>query len=54
MAIIGLGGTGSYILDFIARTHLERIALFDDDKVHVHTIFRIPGIYSARYRRSQG
>jgi len=43
IAIIGLGGTGGYILDFTARTHLERIALFDDDKVHVHTIFRIPG-----------
>jgi hypothetical protein len=43
VAIIGLGGTGSYILDFIARTHLDRIALFDDDKVQVHTIFRIPG-----------
>lgn len=43
VAIIGLGGTGSYILDFIARTHLEKITLFDDDKVHVHTIFRIPG-----------
>jgi hypothetical protein len=43
IAIIGLGGTGSYILDFIVRTHLERITLFDDDKVHVHTIFRMPG-----------
>jgi len=43
VAIIGLGGTGSYILDFLARTHLDQIALFDDDKVHVHTIFRIPG-----------
>jgi hypothetical protein len=43
VAIIGLGGTGSYILDFIARTHLEHIALFDDDIIHVHTIFRIPG-----------
>jgi hypothetical protein len=43
VAIIGLGGTGSYILDFIARTHLEQIALFDDDKVHMHTIFRMPG-----------
>jgi hypothetical protein len=43
VAIIGLGGTGSYILDFIARTHLAQIALFDDDKVHVHTIFRFPG-----------
>ena len=43
VAIIGLGGTGSYILDFISRTHLEQIALFDDDKVHMHTIFRMPG-----------
>lgn len=43
VAIVGLGGTGAYILDFLARTHLERIALFDDDKVHVHTIFRMPG-----------
>ena len=43
VGIVGLGGTGSYILDFLARTHLEQIALFDDDKVHVHTIFRMPG-----------
>jgi len=43
VAIVGLGGTGSYILDLLARTHLEQIALFDDDKVHVHTIFRMPG-----------
>ncbi len=42
-AIIGLGGTGAYILDFVARTHLEEIRLFDDDKVHLHTIFRQPG-----------
>jgi len=43
VAIVGLGGTGSYILDFVSRTHLDQIALFDDDKIHVHTIFRIPG-----------
>jgi molybdopterin/thiamine biosynthesis adenylyltransferase len=43
VAIVGLGGTGSYILDFASRTHLEQIALFDDDKIHVHTMFRIPG-----------
>lgn len=43
VAIVGLGGTGSYILDFIVRTHLERIVLFDSDKVQVHTIFRMPG-----------
>ncbi len=44
VALIGLGGTGSCILDFIARTHLESITLFDDDKVHIHTLFRIPGV----------
>jgi hypothetical protein len=43
VAIIGLGGTGSYILDFVSRTHLAEIALFDDDTVHVHTLFRFPG-----------
>lgn len=43
IAIVGLGGTGSYILDLVTRTHLELIVLFDDDKVHVHTIFRMPG-----------
>lgn len=44
VAIIGLGGTGSCILDFIVRTHLDTITLFDDDKIHIHTLFRIPGV----------
>lgn len=43
VAVVGLGGTGAHILDALARTHLEQIAVFDDDKVHVHTIFRWPG-----------
>jgi hypothetical protein len=43
VAIIGAGGTGAYILDFIAKTHLDRIALFDNDTVYVDTIFRFPG-----------
>jgi hypothetical protein len=43
VGIIGLGGTGAYILDFVARTHLAEIRLYDDDKVHLHTIFRQPG-----------
>ena len=51
VAIIGLGGTGAYILDFIARTHLEIIRLFDDDKVHVHTIFRMPGFIPRAIRQ---
>jgi hypothetical protein len=43
IAVIGLGGTGSYILDFLSKTHVDRISLYDADKIHVHTIFRIPG-----------
>jgi hypothetical protein len=43
LAIIGLGGTGAYILDFVTKTHLERISLYDDDTVYVDTIFRYPG-----------
>lgn len=45
VAIIGCGGTGAYVLDFVAKTHLEEIHLFDDDIVHVHTLFRLPGVY---------
>lgn len=45
VAIIGCGGTGAYVLDYVAKTHLKEIHLFDDDIVHVHTLFRLPGAY---------
>jgi hypothetical protein len=48
VANVGIHGTGSHILDFASRTDLGEIALLDDDKVHVHTIFRQPGFPSAR------
>ena len=37
VAIVGLGGSGSYILDFVAKTGVKEIYLFDDDLVHQHT-----------------
>lgn len=43
IAIIGLGGTGSYILDLIAKTPLSEIHLFDADKFQTHNAFRAPG-----------
>ena len=43
VAIIGLGGTGSYILDLIAKTPLSEIHLFDADKFQTHNAFRAPG-----------
>lgn len=49
IAIIGCGGTGAYVLDYIAKTHLEEIHLFDDDIIHVHTLFRLPGVYGERH-----
>lgn len=43
VAIIGLGGTGSYILDFLAKTPVKEIRIFDTDKYYVHNAFRSPG-----------
>ncbi len=43
IAIVGLGGTGSYILDLIAKTPVGEIHIFDGDKFHNHNAFRSPG-----------
>lgn len=43
IAIIGIGGTGSYVLDFVAKTHVKEIHLYDADKFHQHSAFRAPG-----------
>ena len=43
IAIVGLGGTGSYVLDFVAKTPVAEIHLFDKDKFLVHNAFRAPG-----------
>ncbi len=43
IAIVGLGGTGGYILDQVAKTHVAEIHLFDDDEFSTHNAFRAPG-----------
>lgn len=43
IAIIGLGGTGSYILDLVAKTPVKEIHLFDADDFLQHNAFRAPG-----------
>jgi hypothetical protein len=48
VGIVGCGGTGAYILDFVAKTHIAEARLFDDDIVHVHTLFRFPGVYGEK------
>src|SRR5581483_1881091 len=46
IAIIGLGGTGSYILDLIAKTPVREIRIFDADEFLQHNAFRAPGAAS--------
>jgi len=43
VAIVGLGGTGSYVLDFVAKTPVGEIHLFDGDELLQHNAFRSPG-----------
>jgi ThiF family len=43
LVIIGLGGTGSYILDLIAKTPAREIRLIDGDEFLQHNAFRAPG-----------
>lgn len=43
IGIIGLGGTGAYVLDFTAKTPVKRIRMFDDDEYIVKNAFRSPG-----------
>jgi hypothetical protein len=46
VVIVGLGGTGSYILDAIAKTEIEEIHLYDGDVLLTHNAFRAPGAAS--------
>lgn len=43
IGIIGLGGTGSYLLDQIAKTLVAEIHLYDGDTFCQHNAFRAPG-----------
>lgn len=42
VAIVGLGGTGSYILDAIAKAPIRAIHLYDGDTFLTHNAFRSP------------
>ena len=62
VAVIGAGGSGAYIFDFLVKTPVREIRIFDLDPFHVHNAFRSPGrleqpelgknkaeVYAARY-----
>lgn len=43
VAVIGAGGTGAYILDFLTKTLVKEIHIFDGDVFSQHNAFRAPG-----------
>ena len=43
IAVVGLGGTGSYILDQVSKTWVDHIDLFDGDTFENHNAYRAPG-----------
>lgn len=52
VGIVGLGGTGSYVLDLVAKTPVEEIHLFDADVFCQHNAFRAPGAPSLEQLRT--
>ena len=52
IAIIGLGGTGAYVLDLVNKTPLQDIYLLDFDVVEWHTFKRAPGAPTAEEIKS--
>ena len=53
VAIIGLGGTGSYVLDLVSKTPVKEIHLFDGDVFLSHNAFRAPGAASLNRLREE-
>ncbi len=46
VAIVGLGGTGAYLLDLLAKLPIDELHLYDGDVFATHNAFRAPGAAS--------
>lgn len=53
VGILGLGGTGSYVLDLVAKTGVAEIRLIDGDVFSQHNAFRSPGAPSIEELRQR-
>ena len=53
IAIVGLGGTGSYVLDLVAKTPVREIHAYDGDTFYQHNAFRSPGAASGDELRAK-
>ena len=52
IGIIGLGGTGSYVLDLVSKTPVKQVHLWDGDRFLQHNAFRAPGAASIEQLKS--
>jgi hypothetical protein len=46
VCIVGVGGTGSYLLDALAKEEIESIDIYDHDVIEPKNAFRMPGAMS--------
>ena len=53
VAVVGVGGTGSFILDHVAKTWVDRIILIDGDHFDTHNAYRAPGAAADEIVRSK-
>ena len=53
IGIVGIGGSGSYILDLVAKTPVKEIHVFDGDVMLNHNAFRSPGAPSVEELREK-
>jgi hypothetical protein len=53
VVIVGLGGTGSYVLDLVAKTPVKEIHVYDGDTFLQHNAFRSPGAPSGEDLRAK-
>lgn len=53
VVVVGLGGTGSYIADQLAKTEIDSLLLVDGDTFENHNAFRAPGAPSIDQLRAR-
>ena len=52
VAVVGVGGSGSYLVDILMKTDIRELHMYDDDNLKQHNAFRIAG--SARIEELRG
>ncbi len=53
LAVIGAGGTGSYLVDLLIKTSVAEIHVYDGDVLLSHNAFRAPGAVSIETLRAR-